>query len=162
MKKLNLGRIFTNDNCIACNRCISKCPITGANYFVNRNGKARIEVDGNKCIQCGYCMDACIHGAREYKDDIDLFMDELSAGGKFSVILAPSFFINYIELAEHVIGYLKHLGVEKVYNAGFGADISVWSSLNYLDTHQDGHHPISALIRNQALSLETKKAGAIP
>ena len=138
MKKLNLGRIFTNDNCIACNRCISKCPITGANYFVNRNGKARIEVDGNKCIQCGYCMDACIHGAREYKDDIDLFMDELSAGGKFSVILAPSFFINYIELAEHVIGYLKHLGVEKVYNAGFGADISVWSSLNYLDTHQDG------------------------
>ena len=31
-----------------------------------------------------------------------------------------------------------------------------------LDTHQDGHHPISALIRNQALSLETKKAGAIP
>ena len=138
MKKLNLGRIFTNDNCIACNRCISKCPITGANYFVNRNGRARIEVDGNKCIQCGYCMDACIHGAREYKDDMDLFMDELSAGRKFSVILAPSFFINHIELAEHVIGYLKHLGVEKVYNAGFGADISIWNSLNYLDTHQDG------------------------
>lgn len=138
MKKLNQGRIFTNDNCIACNRCISKCPITGANYFVKRNGRARIEVDGNKCIQCGYCMDTCIHNAREYIDDIDLFMNELSAGEKFSVILAPSFFINYMEMAEQIIGYLKYLGVEKVYNAGFGADISVWGSLNYLDTHQDG------------------------
>ena len=31
-----------------------------------------------------------------------------------------------------------------------------------LGTHQDGHPTISALIRNQALSMETKKAGAIP
>lgn len=138
MKKLNQGRVFTNDNCIACNRCISKCPITGANYFVNRNGRARIEVDGNKCIQCGYCMDTCIHDAREYIDDIDLFLDGLSSGEKFSVIVAPSFFIDYADIAEQVMGYLKHLGVEKIYNASFGADISVWGSLNYLDTHHEG------------------------
>lgn len=31
-----------------------------------------------------------------------------------------------------------------------------------LGTHQDGHPPISALIRNQAFPMETKKAGAIP
>lgn len=137
MKRLNQGRIFTNNNCIACNRCISKCPIIGANYFVDRDGRARIEVDGNKCIKCGYCMDSCIHDAREYMDDAGLFIDELLSGEKFSVIIAPSFFIDYMEVAENVVGYLKSLGVEKVYDASFGADISVWGTLNYLDTHED-------------------------
>ena len=137
MKKLNQGRIFTNDDCIACNRCISKCPISGANYFVDRNGRARIEVDGNKCIQCGYCLDTCIHGAREYTDDIDMFWNGVLSGEKYSLIIAPSFFIDYMDIAENVIGYLNSLGIDKIYNGSLGADISVWGYLNYLDTHEN-------------------------
>ena len=40
--------IYTNDNCIGCNRCISVCSSLGACISTEKNGKKRIEVDGEK------------------------------------------------------------------------------------------------------------------
>ena len=46
--------IYTNDNCIGCNKCISACPVMGANIVkINDDNTQRIEVDGDKCISCG-------------------------------------------------------------------------------------------------------------
>lgn len=75
MTELNKGLIFTNDNCIGCNRCIYSCPVLGANISKINNGKNRIYVDPDKCIHCGKCIETCRHGARAA---ICLNMDMLS------------------------------------------------------------------------------------
>ena len=31
--KLNEGLIYTNDNCIGCNHCISSCPVLGGQHI---------------------------------------------------------------------------------------------------------------------------------
>ena len=36
------GYVYTNENCIGCNRCISVCPILTANQAVVVDGKSRI------------------------------------------------------------------------------------------------------------------------
>lgn len=43
--KLNEGLIYTNDNCIGCNHCISGCPVLGANISVTEGETNRIYVD---------------------------------------------------------------------------------------------------------------------
>ncbi len=65
------GLVFTNDNCIGCNKCISVCPVLTANRCVEIDGVQRIEVDGSKCVAFGACFDACKHNAREVQDDTE-------------------------------------------------------------------------------------------
>lgn len=78
------GLVFTNDNCIGCNKCISVCPVIVANRAVKmENGEQRIEVDGDKCIACGACFDACEHHAREFVDDTEEFFAALARGKGF-------------------------------------------------------------------------------
>lgn len=64
-----MSLVYTNANCIGCNKCISACSCLGANYQSERNGKNRIDVDGDKCIACGVCFDVCKHHAREFQKD---------------------------------------------------------------------------------------------
>ncbi len=84
--------VKTNDNCIGCNRCIKACSSMGANVAVERDRRNMIDVDPTKCIACGACLDACVHGAREYVDDVDRFFADLKSGVKISVLIAPAFF----------------------------------------------------------------------
>lgn len=129
MARLNKGLIYTNDNCIGCNRCISGCPVMGANISSAREGKNYIMVDGSKCIHCGHCISMCKHQAREYIDDTDLFFKELRSGERISLAVAPSFYMNFKDQAKGILGYLKSLGVEHIYNVSFGADIATWAYL---------------------------------
>lgn len=46
------GLVFTNDECIGCNKCISVCPVMTANKAVSTQGDGqKIEVDGNKLLK---------------------------------------------------------------------------------------------------------------
>ena len=42
----------------------------------DEEGKSRIEVDGDRCIACGACFDACEHKARDFVDDTERFFEE--------------------------------------------------------------------------------------
>ncbi|MBO5137210.1 MAG: EAL domain-containing protein [Spirochaetaceae bacterium] len=132
MHQTEFNIIFTNDNCIGCNRCISGCPIPGANVASFSKGQNKIIVDNERCIHCGHCITICTHNAREYKDDTDSFFEDLSSGVPMSVIVAPSFYVDYPDLAFKILGYLKSIGVKKIWNASFGADISTWAYVHYL------------------------------
>ena len=138
MPDIKRGLIFTNDRCVGCHRCIADCPIPGANVSVLRNGMRRIEVDGDKCIHCGHCLSSCRHNAREYMDDTDSFFDHLTAGDKISVIVSPSFYVHCPSQASHILGFLRSLGVGKIYDASFGADIMMWAYLEYMDRNPSG------------------------
>lgn len=125
--------VFTNDNCVGCNRCISACSCPGANMATKgENGENRIDVDGDRCIACGACFDVCEHHAREYMDDTQRFIEDLKKGEKISILLAPAFKANYPNKYENYLGQLKKLGVNRVISVSFGADITTWGYIKYI------------------------------
>ena len=128
--------VFTNDNCIGCNKCIKVCSAIGACISTEENGHARIEVDGSKCVACGSCIDVCVHGAREYEDDTERFFEDLKNGESISILIAPAFRANFPSEYGNVIGGLKKLGVKRIINVSFGADITTWGYLNYIDRYK--------------------------
>ena len=95
--------VFSNDNCVGCNKCIRTCPVITAN--VAHDG--RIDVDEAMCIQCGACFDNCRHEARDFDDDTKVFLEGLKNGKKMSVIVAPAFIANYPKTYKKIYGYLK-------------------------------------------------------
>ena len=127
-----MSLVFTNDNCVGCNKCISACSCLGANVQKEVNGKNRIEVDGDKCIACGACFDVCKHNAREYNDDTEKFFADLARGEKISILLAPAFKANYPKEYEQVLGGLKAAGVNRIISISFAADITTWGYINYI------------------------------
>lgn len=129
------GLIFTNENCIGCNKCISVCPVITANRAVEHDGKQIIEVDGDKCVACGACFDACEHGAREFKDDTESFFEALKKGERISLLLAPAFAANYPNEYKRVLGGLKKMGVNRIISVSFGADITTWGYVKYITEH---------------------------
>ncbi len=124
--------VYTNDNCIGCNKCINVCSAIGACISTERDGKPRIEVDGTKCVACGSCMDVCVHNAREFEDDTDRFFEDLEKGEQISLLLAPAFKANYPDEYDSVLGGLKKLGVNRIISVAFGADICTWGYLTYI------------------------------
>lgn len=124
--------VYTNDKCIGCNKCTRVCSCEGACVTEERDGKIRIEVDGNRCVACGACFDVCEHQAREYHDDTERFFEDLKRGEQISVLIAPAFKANYPKEYEAVLGGLKELGVNHFISVSFGADITTWGYLNYV------------------------------
>ena len=132
MGRYNNGIIYTNENCIGCNKCISNCSLMGANVSVVKNGKVRIEIDSRKCNDCGRCINICVHHARDFRDDTDKFFNDLKNGEKISVILEPSFYAIYGDQAPGIIGCLRKLGVDKIYEGSYGREICAYLTVKYL------------------------------
>ncbi len=124
--------VYTNSECIGCNKCISVCPVLTANYAVEEDGKNKIIVDGKQCVACGACFDACEHHAREYRDDTERFFEDLKKGEKISLLLAPAFLANYPKEYASVLGGLKQMGVNRIISISFGADITTWAYIKYI------------------------------
>jgi len=120
--------IKVNDSkCIGCNACVRACPINVSNIAKNINGKVIIEIDEYKCISCGECLDACKHhGARFHIDDTDDFIKNAK---NMSLIVAPAIRTIFPDNWKNVIAYLRHIGVKRIYDVSFGADICTWAHL---------------------------------
>ncbi|MCQ2521355.1 MAG: EAL domain-containing protein [Lachnospiraceae bacterium] len=144
MSELNAGLIYTNDKCIGCNRCISACPVLSANVSQIVNGESKMAVDPDKCIHCGNCLKMCRHGAREYRDDTELFLADVKSGKKFSLLVEPMLLLKENDELRHMIGYVQKLCGAKIYSTGVGADIMTWSYINYMQ-HSRKENMISAL-----------------
>ncbi|MDE6214412.1 MAG: 4Fe-4S dicluster domain-containing protein [Lachnospiraceae bacterium] len=127
--------VYTNENCVGCNKCISACPVLTANHAVEENGKNKIVVDGKQCVSCGACFDVCAHGARSFNDDTERFFEDLKRGEKISLLLAPAFLANYPREYATVLGGLKKLGVNRIISISFGADITTWGYVKYITEH---------------------------
>lgn len=132
---LQSGLVFTNENCIGCNKCISSCPVLTANVAADCGDGQKIYVDGSKCIGCGACFDSCEHNAREFRDDTEQFFADLAAGEKISVLWAPAFAANYPGQYQRILGGLKRLGANRIISVSFGADITTWGYVKYISEH---------------------------
>ncbi|MCL1845637.1 MAG: ATP-binding protein [Defluviitaleaceae bacterium] len=138
-ENFNKGLIYTEmESCIDCNKCIHECPVLAANVSVGDDGgNIRMCVDEKECILCGTCIDTCIHNVRRYKDDLQKFLEDLKRGEKFTMLVAPAFYLNYPAEAGYIFGWLKSLGVNDFYSVSFGADIAVWGYLKHLENNEN-------------------------
>ena len=137
MRIIKKGLVFTNDQCIGCNKCIRACSCIGACVSTepDEKGNSRIMVDGSLCVSCGACFDICEHNARDFIDDTELFFEDLKKGEKISLLVAPSFPANYPDTYARVFGKLKELGVNRIISVAFGADITTWGYINYIQKY---------------------------
>ncbi|MBR6230045.1 MAG: transcriptional regulator [Eubacterium sp.] len=129
--------VYTNENCVGCNKCIRSCSCIGACVSTepDENGNSRIEVDGTRCVACGACFDACEHNARVYNDDTERFFADLKKGERISILIAPAFLADYPNEYGRVLGGLKKLGVNRMISVSFGADITTWGYIKYITEH---------------------------
>ncbi len=152
MARFNDGIIFTNDNCVGCNKCISVCMSFGANVSSNKKDGQRIDVS-KKCINCGQCVHVCTHGAREYRDDLESFVKDLEAGEEISVLVDPSFYMLYQGKAPMVFGFLKSLGVKNIYDVAYGAEISMFCHATYLRNRAKKGQEVRQFIANSCAAI---------
>ena len=116
---MNNGLIFTNENCIGCNKCVRICCSFGASVSHNRPDHSSIFINPERCIGCGACIDVCTHGARNYHDDTEQFFSDLSKGESISLLIAPAFEARYPKEYKKILGALKSLGVRKMLSVAF-------------------------------------------
>jgi len=135
MANENKSLVFTNENCIGCNKCTRVCSCEGACVSTESENGIRVDVDGKRCVACGACFDVCEHNARVFLDDTDRFFGDLKSGEKISLLIAPAFKANYPAEYESILGGLKALGVNHLISVSFGADITTWGYLNYIKKH---------------------------
>ena len=116
------------EKCINCYACITACPVK---YCMDGSGDV-LTINHDMCIGCGHCIAACTHDARDLLDDTDRFFDDLRKGDAMIAISAPAaasvFPGNYLKLN----GYLKSLGVKTVFDVSFGAELTVYSYIEYI------------------------------
>lgn len=115
------------NKCTGCNACIRTCRVNDANIAKrSANGeKSIISIDPVKCIGCGECVKKCVHGARDYIDDTDKFFKDLKANMDITVLVAPAFRLTEPN-ADKMLWQLRELGVKKIYDVSFGADICTY------------------------------------
>lgn len=118
------------EKCVNCHACIEVCPVK---YCMDATGD-HITINADLCIGCGQCIDACTHEARTHLDDFRRFMDALEKKTKIAAIVAPAAASNFPGSYLHFNGWLKSLGVEKIFDVSFGAELTVKSYIEYIKT----------------------------
>lgn len=152
MSRFNEGTVYTNGKCVGCNRCISVCPTIGANVSISTDGKTRLEVS-KKCINCGMCVSECTHHARDFRDDFERFMEDIQNGESISLLVDPAFYLDYSQIAPYILGNLRKLGVKKIYDVSFGAEISMLAHAKYIKEHSDKKRQCRQFIANNCAAL---------
>lgn len=115
------------EKCIGCNACIRTCPVPTANRY---DGNV-VHINPMECIQCGECIKHCLHGARDYEDDIEKFLNDIKKT-RVSLIVAPAIKTALDGKWRHILQWLKEQGVNEVYDVSFGADICTYLHLQYV------------------------------
>lgn len=131
--------ITDNIKCTGCNNCIRVCPVFGANkVIIDDETHQHVETVPLNCIHCGHCVEKCAPQARDYHDDTDDFFNALAKGKKISILVAPAVRTNFIGAYENLFGYLRSKGVNGVYDVSYGADITTWAYLRFLEGGHKG------------------------
>lgn len=134
------------DKCVSCNKCIAVCPIKFANHVDIIDGVRKIKVDEKRCISCGKCVHVCDHNARYFLDDSERFWNDLKnlcVSQKMTIIVAPAFIANKDTEYKKILGYLKSIGINLIYDVSYGADIASWAYVKYLKNKKESDFFIS-------------------
>lgn len=133
-----------NSKCILCRRCVSVCQNvqkTNAIGLENRGLKTRVacsfghSLADSNCINCGQCIIACPVGALYEKDGTKAVWRAIEDPNVHVVIqAAPAVRAALGEefglpigtrVTGKMIAAMRHLGVDKVFDTNFGADLTI-------------------------------------
>ncbi len=122
--------------CISCNACIRICPAPEACVpSTTPEGKNYVGINTNNCIYCGECIRHCPHGARDFEDDYEDFIEDMySKKGKVSLLVDPSIRVAFPDVWQDVLKWFYIQGIRKIYDVSFGADIATWAQLRSVST----------------------------
>ena len=140
VKAVSIGKqyaVIDQDKCIKCGRCIQACPYHAILRFgrpcaeacgadaVDSDSLNRAVINQDKCVACGLCIVACPFAAIADKSEIFQVITAIRSGKTVHAALAPSFVGQFGPLATpgKIVAGLKALGLSKVIEVGWGADI---------------------------------------
>lgn len=120
------------EKCIDCGICAQTCKI--------REG---MEFDANSelCVNCGQCIQTCPTGALVAKDDTKRLEDALNSNKICIAYTSPSVRVAFAESfgasagtfsQEKMVGALKELGFDYVFDTTFAADLTIMEEANEL------------------------------
>lgn len=130
-------RIDTN-LCVGCNACIRACPVNDANMSSTVGDKTVITINEKNCIRCGECIKACAHNARYYEDDTARMFADMRSGKKITVLVAPAVKVAFRDNWRQMLGAVRKLGADKIYDVSFGADICTYMHLKAVSEKRVG------------------------
>ena len=132
------------NKCILCGRCVNTCRNVqgiGVLDFINRGYDTKVapafevSMGDASCIYCGQCIEACPVAALREKDDIDRVWEALDDPEMFVVVqTAPAVRAAIGEefgypigtrATAKMIGALKKIGFDKVFDTNFAADLTI-------------------------------------
>lgn len=116
------------EKCTGCHRCISVCPVK----YCNDASKSSVTINHDLCIGCGACMAACTHRARIPVDDLHAALEGLKRHEPMVAIVAPAVVSSFPNTWPNLLGWLRSMGVEAVFDVSFGAELTVRSYLEHL------------------------------
>ncbi|HEX2949026.1 MAG TPA: methyl-accepting chemotaxis protein [Armatimonadota bacterium] len=125
-----LAKIIEIDKakCVNCHACIAVCPVK----YCNDASGDHVSIIADRCIGCGECLKACVHGARIPVDDTADFLADAAQGTPMVAIVAPAVAAVFPGCDLRLNGWLKSLGVTAVFDVSFGAELTVKSYLEYM------------------------------
>ncbi|MBN1117723.1 MAG: 4Fe-4S dicluster domain-containing protein [Bacteroidales bacterium] len=108
--------------CTNCFTCVRICPVKAIKVS---KMKAYPEVQSNRCIGCGDCVNACVPGAIHSRSSIDDVKHILKSKLKKVVIVSPSISAEFDDITDYrkFVQMIKSLGVNYVNEVSFAVDV---------------------------------------
>jgi len=153
--------IFDNNKCISCGQCIQKCQVVQEVFAIGYSHRGHHMKVGSYldrdlaqsvCVFCGQCSLVCPSGAIMENDEVSQVMSAIKDPTKHVVIqTAPSIRASIGETQGMPIGSkvtgklitcLKKIGFDRVFDTGFGADLTIVEEATELIGRIQGGGPL--------------------
>jgi len=125
VSRSNVSIVRNIDKCINCGLCKNMC--------INREGMDFQDKD-ILCVNCGQCIQACPVGALSYKEEFSNFLEAKNKKKICIAYTSPASRVSIGDLfgkeagsfeQEKLVGLLKMLGFDYVFDTTFGADLTI-------------------------------------